>query len=245
MMNEQKKISKTTIKVLAFIVLAVGIYVVVTNLLSTKAKKEITEGYALLADMQIEEYLSDTEPDEWGDIRCEYALSTGLKDIRYEITNIARDEDDWKDEYILSVSVFATCNEEISSKAREELAQEIFWEFVDVDNSLEGIKINDYICKYHASSDNSEYQYEEMLTVYVNGSKIIEPEPQNWSFGKSDNDDSPDYTCRVFGCGKEAENIDWYRRYWCWARQKILCKRSSTKSNNGTESTCIREADTP
>ena len=29
------------------------------------------------------------------------------------------------------------------------------------------------------------------------------------------------------------------------ARQKILCKRSSTKSNNGTKSTCIRGADTP
>ena len=165
------------------------------------AKKEITEGFSELIDARIEEYLSSTEPDKFGNIRCEYALKLGLEDITYEIVDISRDKGPWRDIYVLTVEIHLTCEENHTTEDIYELANEIKIEFILAD----GDDIGKYSWSY-SPMDDSDY----WITIYVNGEKIISPPIYA---PNDDKDDDKTVKCRRSGCGKEPVYTDWNRRY--------------------------------
>lgn len=140
---------------------------------------------------------------------------SGLEEINYEIVEITREEGLYcgshDDTYVLNVEIRLVCSKSGSSEDKQELADEVFWTFYDIQSITSGIEIGEYECSYYPTEDPN-YAYEDLITIYVNGDKIISPYWHEPDDGKDDND-AEIIKCRRSGCGKEAEYTDWNRRY--------------------------------
>ena len=207
-------ISKKWIILIA-IIAVIAIVVVANNVKQENIKKEIIAGYSEIIDEVLEEYLSGTGTDRWGDTRKnKYAIQMGLGEIDYEIVNITSEEGLYRgshdDTYVLTVEIRLSCSKSGSREDIEELADEVFWTFYDVQSITSGIEIGEYECSYYPT-DDPNYAYEDLITIYVNGEKIISP---YWHEPDNDKDDKDDIVkCRRSGCGREAKYTDWNRRY--------------------------------
>ena len=207
------KISKKWFILVAIV--AIIIVVVVSNKVKQEQiKKEIITGYSEIMDVVLDEYLAGTGTDRWGNTReNEYAIKLGLEEINYKIVNITTEEGLYggshDDTYVLDVEIRLVCSKSGTSDDMRELADEVFWTFYDIQSITSGIEIGDYECSYYPTEDPN-YAYEELITIYVNGNKVLSPyrhEPSD------DKDDDNSVKCRRSGCGKEPVYTDWDRRY--------------------------------
>jgi len=198
-----------------FIVIAITIIFIIAihAIKQINIKKEIIAGYSEIIDIVLDEYLAGTGLDRWGNIReNEYAIKTELNEIAYEIVEITAEEGLYRgnhdDTYVLNVVVYLTCTDEISNSDKQKLADEVFWTFYDIQSVAYGIEIGDYKCSYYPT-DDSDYAYKDLITIYVNGDKIIYPHRRE----TNNTNESNLVKCRRSGCGKEAVHEEWDRRY--------------------------------
>ena len=198
----KKKISTKWLILIAIVVI-IAIVFVGNNVKQNNIKKEIVAGYSEIIDEVLEEYLSGTGTDRWGNVReNEYATKLGLEEINYEIVEITTEEGLYggshDDTYVLNVDIQLSCSRSGSTEEKAELAKEVFWTFYDVQNITSGIEIGDYECSYYPTED-PEYSYEDLITVSINGEKIIYPESH-----EPDNKDNSKYkdTIKCEVCGK-------------------------------------------
>ena len=122
----------------------------------------------------------------------------GLEEINYEIVEIITEKGSHDDKYVLDVEIQLICEESGSNDDRYELANEVFWTFYDIQSIISGIEIGEYECSYYPTED-PEYSYEDLITIFVNGEKIIYPEAH-----EPDNNDTSKYkdTVKCEVCGK-------------------------------------------
>lgn len=168
------KVKSFSAKMIAFILIVVVLAsIIVTNTVKqNEIKEEILCGYTEIMDARLENFLDSTKTSYFDFPPSEYGERLGLTEITYEVTNIKKEDDI----YVLSVDIFLICDHDNLENDNELLAHDVKYEFYDL--QYDDFEIGGYECSYCSYKD-LDYYNEELITVYVNGERILSPQKRD------------------------------------------------------------------